>query len=123
AVAAVAPLVLLGPVAAGEPIRVDSAGDDYDFGGFARKRGHGERLTPNHRQAGPVFGACAAAAFYRRDMLLQVGAFPEEFGAYFDDIDLAFRLRRAGGVVVYEPASVVWHLGSASYGRRPSRRT
>jgi GT2 family glycosyltransferase len=122
AVAAVAPLLLTGPTEPGEPPRVDSAGDDFDVGGFARKRGRGERLAGRYLRGGPVFGACAAAAFYRRELLLQVGGFPEEFGAYFDDVDLSFRLHQAGGSVIYEPASVVWHRGSASYGRTPSRR-
>jgi GT2 family glycosyltransferase len=37
-------------------------------------------------------------------------------------VDLSFRLRRLGCEIWYEPASVVWHRVSASYGRRPSRR-
>ena len=81
----------------------------------------GLRLTP-HPLAGPVWGASASAAFYRRDALLAAGGFPEHFGAYFEDVDLSFRLRRLGYEVWYDPASVVWHRVSASYGRRPSRR-
>lgn len=116
AVAAVAPLVLVGPAP-----RIDSAGDRYYRGGIAGKRGHGEPLSAAYLQAGPVFGASASSAFYRRDVLLRVGAFPEEFGAYFEDIDLAFRIRRAGFTVIYEPRARVFHHVSASYGR-PRRR-
>jgi GT2 family glycosyltransferase len=101
--------------------RIDSAGDGYDPGGFARKLGHGESLSPARLRRREVFGASASSAFYRRDLLLRVGAFPERFGAYFEDVDLAFRLHRAGGVVVYEPASRVLHRGGSSYGR-PSRK-
>ncbi len=32
-------------------------------------------------------------------------------------MDLSFRLHRAGGRIVYEPAARVWHRVSASYGR------
>jgi GT2 family glycosyltransferase len=116
AVAAVAPLVLCWP----DGQRVDSAGDRYYLGGVAGKRGHGERLGPQHLRAGPVFGASASSAFYRREVLVRVGAFPESFGAYFEDVDLAFRLHRAGYRVWFEPASRVLHHVSASYGR--SRR-
>jgi GT2 family glycosyltransferase len=49
--------------------------------------------------------------------LLQVGAFPEEFGAYFEDVDLAFRLNRAGFRIVYEPGSRVLHRVGASHRR------
>jgi GT2 family glycosyltransferase len=70
-----------------------------------------------------VWGVSAAAGFYRRAAVLCAGGFPEHFGAYFEDVDLSFRLRRAGGEIVYDPASVVWHRVSGTYGRTPSRRT
>jgi GT2 family glycosyltransferase len=116
-VAAVAPLVLQWPHGA----IVDSAGDRYDRGGFAAKRGHGEPLSANHFNACPVFGASAAAGFYRRTALDRVGLFPESFGSYFEDVDLAFRFRRAGYHAVFEPASRVLHHVSASYGRLARR--
>jgi len=145
-VAAVAPLVLQNDPdrrARGLPPLIDTAGDEYDLGGFARKRGHGsilanperqrggQRCTPSLalgvrqeglRRSGPVFGASACAAFYRRDALTKAGGFPEHFGSYFEDVDLSFRLRRLGFEIVYDPASVVWHRVSGSYGRKPSRR-
>jgi GT2 family glycosyltransferase len=121
AVAAVAPLVLLGtPDSPGRP-RVDSAGDCYFVGGVAGKRGHGRPLTPGCLQAGPVFGASASSAFYDREAVLAVGGFAEEFGAYFEDVDLAFRLHWAGRRIVCEPAARVWHRVSASHGL-PRRR-
>src|SRR5439155_17661490 len=64
-----------------------------------------------------VFGTSASAGFYRRSALDRVGLFPEEFGSYFEDVDLAFRLNRAGFRTMYEPASRVLHHVSASYGR------
>lgn len=114
-VAAVAPLVLLGTPGT-TPERIDSAGDVYTLGGIARKRHHGRRLDEVTLEAGPVFGASGAAAFYRRDAVLALGGFHEPFGAYFEDVDLAFRLRWAGWRVVFEPASRVWHRGGASHG-------
>jgi GT2 family glycosyltransferase len=116
-VAAVAPLVLQGPQGDAAPV-IDSAGDEYDPGGFARKRGHGEPLSARYRQPCEVFGASASSAFYRADVLRAAGSFPEEFGAYFEDVDLAWRIRRAGFRAVYEPRSVVWHRVGSSYRRR-----
>jgi GT2 family glycosyltransferase len=117
---AVAPLVLLrddgGP---GTP-RVDSAGDRYFLGGVAGKRGHGRSLGHEYRQSGEVFGASASSAFWNRTAVLAAGGFPEEFGAYFEDVDLSFRLHWAGYRIVYEPQSQVWHEGGASHG--PPRR-
>jgi GT2 family glycosyltransferase len=124
-VAAVAPLVLQNdPVrrARGLPPLIDTAGDEYDRGGFARKREHGRPASSGKSNPREVFGASACAAFYRREALLAAGGFPEHFGAYFEDVDLSFRLGRMGFRIVHEPASVVWHRVSSSYGKRPSRR-
>ncbi len=115
AVAAVAPLVLTGA----DGSIVDSAGDRYYIGGIAAKRGHREPLGPGHLRPGPVFGASASSAFYRRSALERVGAFPESFGAYFEDVDLAFRLQRAGYRTLFEPRARVLHHVSSSY--RPRR--
>jgi GT2 family glycosyltransferase len=122
-VAAVAPLVLYWPGhrAALSPALIDSAGDRYDVGGIAGKRGHGQPVGPAYLRRRPVFGASASSGFFRRQALLRVGAFPESFGAYFEDVDLAFRLHRAGYQVLYEPSSRVLHHVSASYGRSSRR--
>jgi GT2 family glycosyltransferase len=63
-----------------------------------------------------VFGASASSAFYRRDALARVGMFPTSFGAYFEDVDLSFRLRRVGAIL-FEPTSRVLHHGGQSYCR------
>jgi GT2 family glycosyltransferase len=122
---AVAPLVLqLDPDRPPhQPPLIDSAGDQYDNGGFARKRWHGSNALAvgSRLTGGPVWGVSATAGFYRRSALLAAGLFPEHFGAYFEDVDLSHRLRRLGSVW-FEPTSVVWHRVSASYGRRPNRR-
>jgi GT2 family glycosyltransferase len=116
-VAAVTPLVLMGPPGTFQPERVDSAGDHYHVAGVARKRGHGEALTPRHLVARSVQAANGSGSFFRREVLLAVGGFPEEFVAYFDDVDLSLRLRRAGWDILYEPASRIHHRISSSYGR------
>jgi GT2 family glycosyltransferase len=121
AVGAVAPLVLASPPRQTGPPTIDSAGDRYFVGGVAGKRGHGQPLSDDYLRAGPVFGASGSSAFYRRSALVAAGGFPEHFGAYFEDVDLAFRLHWAGHRVLYEPASRVWHRMSASHGRSDPR--
>ena len=49
-----------------------------------------------------------------RDWGLTMRAWSKASG--FDDIDLSFRLHRAGYDVFYEPASRVYHRGSSSHG-------
>jgi GT2 family glycosyltransferase len=117
AVGAVAPLVLAWP----DGKIIDSAGDRYYLGGVAGKRGNGQPLSDRFLQPCRVFGTSASAGFYRRSALDRVGLFPEEFGSYFEDVDLAFRLNRGAFSTMYEPASRVLHHISASYGRAGRR--
>ena len=55
---------------------------------------------------------------YRRDIFLNVDGFDERFFCYFEDIDLAFRLRLLGHRCLYVPSAKVEHFGSAIAGRR-----
>ena len=82
---------------------------------FADDPRRGERMTAEFLDRREVFGASASSAFYRRSVLDRVGPFPESFGAYFDDVDLSCRLRRTGGIVVFEPESRVIHHGGSSH--------
>lgn len=112
-VAAVAPLVLLGQP--GDRPIIDSAGDMYHPAGYAQKRGHREPLDNQFAKFEMVDSASGCAAFYRREALERVGGFTETFGAYFEDVDLSCRLRRAGYEIAYVPDSRVWHLGTSSH--------
>lgn len=111
-VGSVAPLVLLRS----DPSRVDSAGDQYSLVGWPTKRGHGEPSARwIGRPADEVFGPSGSSAIYRADLLRRVGGFDERLGAYYEDIDLAFRLRWAGYRCVFEPACRILHEVSATY--------
>jgi len=98
--------------------QLDGTGDVYHLCGLAWRRDHGlpENQTP--RSAGEIFSPCAAAAMYRRDILLNVGGFDERFFCYFEDVDLAFRLRLIGHRCLYVPNAKVEHVGSAITGRK-----
>jgi GT2 family glycosyltransferase len=97
------------------PGLLDSAGDKYNWCGHAINRGHGEALRPSLNKVAEVFGASASAAFYRREALIAVGSFPEYFHAYYDDVDVAFRLRWAGYRCLYTPFSKIFHRLHGSY--------
>lgn len=63
-----------------------------------------------------VFGACAAAASYRKSMLDEIGFFDEDFFAIGEDIDLSFRAKLAGYKCVYVPEALVYHKVSGTIG-------
>jgi GT2 family glycosyltransferase len=100
-----------------DPARLDGAGDAYGVSGFAWRRDRGRPAAGAEPEPQEVFGPCAAAALYRREAFEEVGGLDESFFCYFEDVDLAFRLRLAGHRCLYVPDAVVHHVGSASSGR------
>lgn len=97
---------------------VDGMGDVYHVSGMAWRRGHGRPLHNTRTGPEEVFGPCAAAALYRRDVFFEVGGFDEDYFCYHEDVDLAFRLRLRGNRCLYLPEAVVEHVGSSSQGAR-----
>lgn len=98
---------------------VQSAGVAVDRAGAARDRASG---TPLAGVAGAeVFGPSAGAALYRRTALAALGGFDEEYFAYYEDVDLAWRARRAGLRCALVP-SVIRHQYSATSRRDPNRK-
>lgn len=93
--------------------RLDGAGDCYHAAGVAWRGLYNAPRTAAP-PTGEVFGPCAAAALYRRDAFERVGGFDEDFFCYHEDVDLAFRMRLAGGRCVQSADARVVHVGSAS---------
>ena len=68
---------------------------------------------PSHRarDAGWLSGSCLLV---RRSAFDAIGGFDDGYFMYFEDVDLGFRLGRAGYRNVYEPAAAVTHVGAHS---------
>jgi GT2 family glycosyltransferase len=98
--------------------RLDGAGDSYHVSGRAWRKGHGMAATRWPPGDAETFGPCAAAALYRREAFEEVGGFDERFFCYFEDVDLAFRLRLRGYTCRYVHEAVVQHTVSAVSGYR-----
>ncbi len=102
---------------------LDGAGDVLRRSGLPLRLGHGELDRGQYDEETFVFGACAGAAMYRRSMLDDVGLFDEDFFANCEDGDLSFRAQLAGYRCLYAPGSVVYHMGSATFGKRSPTST
>jgi GT2 family glycosyltransferase len=46
---------------------------------------------------------------FRRDELMRIGGFDEQFRVAGDDVDVCWRLADAGGTLGFHPAALVWH--------------
>lgn len=100
---------------ADDPARFDGAGDEYSIYGIAYRARHGQPVRTVTEDY-PVFGPCAAAAAYRRDVFEALQGFDERFFCYHEDVDLALRFRRAGHRCVQVGDAVVEHVGGGITG-------
>ncbi|MDO8670187.1 MAG: glycosyltransferase family 2 protein, partial [Dehalococcoidia bacterium] len=95
---------------------LNSAGDFYGIDGIPGNRGVWERDQGQYDESLEVFGACAGAAAYCREMLDAIGLLDEDFVGYCEDVDLNFRAQLAGYRCVFAPAARVYHMLSATGG-------
>jgi GT2 family glycosyltransferase len=107
-------------VKAADPGVMDGAGDAYHMSGLVWRMGHGAPVSSHPEHACEVFSPCAAAALYRRSVLVKVGGFDETFFCYVEDVDLGFRLRLAGHRCLLVHDSVAHHVGSGTTGGQHS---
>ena len=102
---------------AGGIVWSDGRGWNYGRGGSPRDWRY---RSPRDVDYGSAASLMVAAESFRR-----AGGFDPVFHpAYYEDVDLCFRLRAAGGRIVYQPRSVVLHAEGATYGSnaRPDAR-
>lgn len=102
--------------------RIDGAGLFVDRRRHQYLRGHRQVDRGQYDVAGEVFGADGAAPLHRRAMLEHVCVFgeyyDEQFFAYMEDVDLAWRARLLGWKCRYEPGAMAYHDRSFMPGRR-----
>lgn len=119
-------LVRTHPAADGRAV-VDSTGVEATRARLFRDRDEGRPLDEVDRPAGEVFGVTGACALYRRAALDEVAwrgqdgrrvVVTEALFAYFEDVELAWRLRRFGWRCVYTPAAVAGHERGGAGPRR-----
>ena len=100
---------------ASEPAVLDGAGDHYHPLGLAWRGGEGEAVECVDQDT-EVFGPCGAAAVYERQAFLRRGGFDERLFCYYEDVDLALRMRLAGEICIQLAGAKVLHVGSGSTG-------
>jgi GT2 family glycosyltransferase len=100
------------------PETADGRGLAWNGWWQAVQLGHGEPAPPASPGSREIFGASATAVVYRRSALQQVAegdhVFDPRLFAWYEDVDLAGRLRAAGWRALLVPAARVRHAGSST---------
>jgi N-acetylglucosaminyl-diphospho-decaprenol L-rhamnosyltransferase len=103
---------------AARPHLIETAGLEIDRTLGAHDYLRGRPATVLEHGLVPPLGPCGAAAAYAMDAFRRVGGFDEGFFAYFEDLDLALRLRRQGASCALAADARALHAGSATLGAR-----
>jgi GT2 family glycosyltransferase/glycosyltransferase involved in cell wall biosynthesis len=106
------------PLVSWDGARVDFVGGALTPHGRAFQIDHGLPYDPaRYSQPRELLFACGGAMLIRRDVFLSAGGFDDDFVAYFEDVDLGWRLWLLGYRVVLAPEAVTQHRLHAT-GRR-----
>ena len=105
---------------------IDSTGIEIYYSRRVKDRSAGLEDNGSWRNPEKVFGVCAAAALYRREMLNDISPdgeiFAESFFNYYEDADIAWRAWRRGWEAWFIPEAVCLHRrGGSPVGSRFSR--
>jgi len=85
---------------------------------FTLEEDHGQ-----YDEGRTIFWATGAAIMMRKSALDLVGLLDERFEFHMEEIDLCWRMARAGFKIRVEPKSQVYHVGGASLPRGSPRKT
>jgi GT2 family glycosyltransferase len=92
---------------------IDSTGITLSISGRGRDRGQLQEDKGQFDSDTEIFGVSGAAPMYRRNALEAVKFgqeyFDEDFGSYWEDVDLSWRLNNAGYKNIYVPEAVAYH--------------
>jgi len=102
-----------------ESDKIDCAGILFSVDGVATNRGYGEKDGGRYDDEAEIFGANGTASLFMRKALekteLSEGEyFDNSYFAYYEDLDLAWRMRLAGFKSYYCPKAVARHVHSAT---------
>jgi hypothetical protein len=99
-----------------EGSRLDFARGLMTFDGHALQEGFRRPLAQADIPAAgsELLFPCGGNVLLRRESFLRAGGFDESFFAYYEDVDLGWRLWSGGERVVFTPAAVVHHRSSAT---------
>lgn len=102
-----------------DPSRFDTTGDNFSIWGLAFPRGRGEVDEGQYNEPEYVFGATGGACMFRAGVFKSVGFFDKNFFAYYEDVDICFRLQLKGYRAYYQPKAIAWHKIGATSSKLP----
>jgi GT2 family glycosyltransferase len=98
---------------------IDTSGTGTTMLGIAVQPGYGEPPRPEHDVPRKTLFACGGAMAIDAAVLRDAGGFDEEYFAYYEDLDLGWRLWVLGHEIHYVPSALCHHHHSHTSKRFP----
>jgi GT2 family glycosyltransferase len=99
--------------------KLNSAGGGMNFVGIGIQYGYLEDPAPAYDVPRKTLFACGGAMAIDARVFEDVGGFDEEFFAYYEDVDLGWRMWVEGHACHYVPTSVCYHHHSSTSSKVP----
>jgi len=95
---------------------IDFIGGVMTFDGHALQSGFRDPIGSRPEPAGgaEIFFACGGNMISRREALLELGGFDDDYFAYLEDVDFGWRTWLSGRRVLFAPEAVVRHKSSST---------
>lgn len=93
---------------------INSCGGGMNFHGIGIQDGYMEEPTPRHDIPRKTLFPCGGAMAIGADLYRELGGFDGEFFAYYEDVDLGWRMWIQGHEAHYAPKAICYHHHSST---------
>ena len=84
------------------------------FLGYTYTKGYSQKEQREHNLLKEVDWLSSCALLTRNAVLVQTGLFADNLFLYYEDTDLSLRIKEKGFILMYNPASVIYHIAGMS---------
>jgi GT2 family glycosyltransferase len=95
--------------------RIDFVGGLPTFIGHSWQIDYGQPVGKTYAERPLLFG-CGGSVLIRRDAYLDSGGLDTDFFAYFEDVDLGWRMNLLGHTTVFAPGAITYHRLHGTFG-------
>lgn len=88
---------------------------------YCSHRGVDEVDSGQYNQEAETDFATGCCMLIKKKVMEDIGLLPEEYFAYFEDVDFCIRAKRKDYKIMYQPKSIIWHKNASSSGGSGSR--
>lgn len=102
--------------------KIDFQAGALNFHGFGFQPSYGLPLEGQEIEPRDLLFACGGSMLIQRDVFLAVGGFDPDYFAFFEDVDLGWRLWLLGYRVMLAPLAITYHRHHGTAGSLPHHR-